>query len=393
MSIIKTLGDTDLYKLTMGHVVAQHFPETAVTYALKVRSDVDWAPSDLSNIRREITALGEISFSQNELTYLETHCKYLPKPYLTFLKGIELNPNHVDIWLDNKTGQLQTTAKGLWFEEIYWETMILPIISECYFENRVQLTNLQMEEVYEKAKKKGKEFARLKCYFIDMGTRRRRSYAVHDAVIRGLIDGAGEFFLGTSNIHFAEKYNLVCFGTMAHEMFSAVAAMYGVENANNIVLGKWADTYHGDLGIALPDTFTTNFFLRTFNPFYAKLFDGLRHDSGAPLEWAAKVINHYKSIGIDPKSKKAIFSDGINSFDTIANILDFTNGQMISTFGIGTWLTNDFDDMKALNIVMKLIKAQKNQFEPCRNAVKLSDVFGKHMGDEQTIKDYYKRVA
>ena len=394
MSIIKTLGDTDLYKLTMGNVVAQHFPESTVTYALKVRSNVEWAASDVSNIKREISELGNKSFSKEELTYLEERCKYLPKPYLTLLKGIGLDPSHVDIWIDDETKQLQATAKGLWFEEIYWETMILPIISECYFENRAQLTNVQLEEVYEKAKKKGQKFAELNCSFIDMGTRRRRSFDTHDAVIQGLIDGAGEFFLGTSNIHFAGKYGKTCFGTMAHEMFSVVAAMYGVENANNIVLGKWADTYHGNLGIALPDTFTTDFFLKTFNPFYAKLFDGLRHDSGDPIEWAAKVINHYKSIGIDPSTKKAVFSDGICSFAYIENLLNFTKGQLYSAIpGIGTWLTNDFDDMQALNIVMKVIEAQKNPFEPSRHAVKISDVPGKYMGDEQTIQDYLNRIA
>ena len=112
---------------------------------------------------------------------------------------------------------------------------------------------------------------------------------------------------------------------MAHEMFSAVAAMYGVENANNIVLGKWVDTYHGLLGTALPDTFTTEFFLKTFDPFYAKLFDGIRHDSGDPKIWLNKFINHYEKLGIDIKTKRVVFSDGIDSFDRVENILKEVN--------------------------------------------------------------------
>jgi len=390
MERIRTLGDTDLYKMTMGHVVNQHFSDANVTYALKVRTKVEWTEKDVESIRNEIATMGDVTFSTEELAYMEKRCKYLPKHYLTFLKGLRLEPSHVKVWLED--GELHLTATGLWGEEIYWETLLMPIISECYFENRAPLNVFQLEEAYQKAKSKAQKFAELKAYFIDMGTRRRRSYAVHDAVIRGLRDGGGEYFLGTSNVHFAAKYNLTPHGTMAHEMFSATAAMYGVENANNIVLGKWVDTYHGLLGIALPDTFTTDFFLRTFNPFYAKLFDGLRHDSGDPVVWVNKVIDHYTSLGIGSKSKKAVFSDGINSIERMEEIIAAVDGRMLVSFGIGTWLTNDFEDLKPLNMVIKVVEAQKNAYEPRRYAVKLSDVPNKHNGDEATVKDYLTRI-
>jgi len=388
--IIKTLADTDLYKMTMGNAVNQHFPEANVTYELKVRSKVTWHQNDVDNIINQINGMSNVTFQEEELAFMQTRCKYLPWNYLTFLRGLRLDPSHVKVWLENDV--LKLTINGLWGQEIYWETLLMPIISECYFETRAILSPYDLDQAYENARRKAKKLRDLGAYFIDMGTRRRRSYSAHNAVIRGLIDGGNDHFLGTSNVHFATKYNITPHGTMAHELFSAVAAMYGVENANNIVLGKWVDTYHGLLGIALPDTFTTDFFLKTFNPFYAKLFDGVRHDSGNPIEWVDTVINHYESLGINPKSKKAVFSDGLDSFDRVKEIIKHVNGQMMVTFGIGTWFTNDFPDFKALNMVIKLTEAQKNPFEPRRHAVKLSDAPSKHNGDKKTVQEYLERI-
>jgi nicotinate phosphoribosyltransferase len=271
----------------------------------------------------------------------------------------------------------------------------MQIIAECYAEDRAPQNDLLLEQAYENAKSKARKFREMGASVIEMGSRRRRTYKIQDATMKGLIDGynGSELFRGTSNIHFAAKYGLTANGTMAHEIFSAGAAMYGVENVNNLILGKWADTYHGLLGIALPDTFTTDFFLRTFGPFYAKLFDGIRHDSGDFKEFFQKILAHYNGLKINPKSKVIVPSNGINSFDEIQYILDTVDNQMLISFGIGTWLTNDFDDLKALNMVIKLIKARKNQYEPWRHAVKLSDDAGKHNGDPDTIKDYFKRIA
>jgi len=160
-----------------------------------------------------------------------------------------------------------------------------------------------------------------------------------------------------------------------------------------LYFGKWVDTYQGLLGTALPDTFTTDFFLRTFSPFYAKLFDGIRHDSGDPKIWLEKVIGHFEKLGIDTKPKRVVFSDGINSLDKVKTIIKDVDGRMMASFGIGTWLTNDFEDIEPLNMVIKLVSAKKNAYEPQRFAIKLSDVIGKHNGDEATIQDYLKRIS
>jgi nicotinate phosphoribosyltransferase len=183
---------------------------------------------------------------------------------------------------------------------------------------------------------------------------------------------------------------------MAHEIFSAVAAMAGVENANNVVLGKWANTYHGLLGVALPDTFTTEFFLRTYNPFYANLYYGLRHDSHQePNVWTDMVLNHLQKLGVDTRAKRLVYSDGIDSFDRVDAILNHRQDECMKSFGIGTWLTNDLQHIngaEALNVVMKLIAAQKNAYEPMYHACKLSDVDGKETGDLVTIKEYKRKI-
>jgi nicotinate phosphoribosyltransferase len=274
----------------------------------------------------------------------------------------------------------------------------LAVTSEVYFANHfAPLTYEQKQRIYEDARAKGEGFAKRQCYFIEMGTRRRYSLEVQRIVMQGLKDGAGQYLLGTSNVMLAAEFELMPQGTMAHEIFSAVAAMVGVENANNVVLGKWADVYHGNLGVALPDTFTTEFFLRTYNPFYAKLHDGLRHDSHPDVrKWTDMVLEHLTGLGIDTHTKRLIFSDGINSFDRVDEILGYRPGECLKSFGIGTWLTNDlmrFNGAKALNIVMKLVAAQKNAFEPWRPAVKLSDVEGKEIGDPKTIAEYKRKVA
>ena len=172
MAIIKTLADTDLYKKTMGHVVNQHFGDAEVTYALKVRSKVDWSESDVNNIRNEIAKLVDITYDEAEMHHLEKACKYLPKHYRTFLKGFRLNTENIKVTIEN--GELQVTTRGLWSEEIYLETILMAIISECYFENRSPLSGSQIEETYEKAKNKGKKLRELRSIFYRHGYKKKK---------------------------------------------------------------------------------------------------------------------------------------------------------------------------------------------------------------------------
>jgi len=393
LPIVKNLDDTDLYKLTMGHFIDTKFGDADVTYHLHMRSDIDFEPEEVAWIEASLKAMDSVGFSEAGLAHLRTRAgHYLPAHYLEYLSGLRLDPKQIKVWAENK--KLKCEARGPWSQTVYWEIPVMETVSEALFESRAPLTEERLQAVYRKAYRKGEALRELGASFIDMGSRRRRSRAVQDAVVRGLRDGGQAYFLGTSNVYFAAKYNLTPHGTMAHELFSAVAAMYGVESANEIVLEKWAETYRGNLGIALPDTFTTDFFLRTFDPYFAKLFDGLRHDSGDPLAWIGKILAHYKRFGISPAGKRLVFSDGISSLETVEKIVRRCEGVIPVTFGIGTWFTNDFEDMPALNMVFKLVEAQKNLFglEPRRHAVKLSDADGKHNGDLDMVEDYKKRI-
>jgi nicotinate phosphoribosyltransferase len=390
--IINTLADTDLYKLTMLKFVFQHYPEARVRYELKVRKEVEFTAEDEAEIKDQILRMMSVRFDSKSLLWLEAKSPFLGPDFLTYLKGVYLSPSDVHIWRDEQN-RLCGIVEGQWAHTILWEIVCLAVISEVYFKNHFPaLTEEQKKQIYEAAKAKGQGFSDRQCYFIEMGTRRRYSREVQRLVMRGLKEGAGKYLLGTSNVAFAAEFELMPQGTMAHEIFSAVAAMAGVENANNVVLGKWSDIYHGSLGVGLTDTFTTDFFLRTFGPFYAKLYDGLRHDSDPnPNAWTDRVLEHYAWLGIDARSKRLVYSNAINSFDRVDQILQHRRGECLKSFGIGTWFTNDLgaiNGAEPLDIVMKLTAAQKNPYEPMRPACKLSDAPGKEMGPPNVVAEY-----
>ena len=221
-------------------------------------------------------------------------------------------------------------------------------------------------------------------HYADFGTRRRFSYDVHDEVVRHMKGGIGnDNFVGTSNVHLAHKYNITPIGTHAHEWFMFHAAKYGYKMANHLSMENWTDVFRGDLGMALSDTFTTEVFFKSFDKKFAKLYDGVRQDSGDAIEFADKMLEHYKSLGIDPKSKAIVFSDGLNP-ETAIKIKDHCRGKIKCSFGIGTNFSNDVG-AKPLNMVIKIIEA-KPEGEEWHNCIKLSDSKGKYTGDKKEIE-------
>jgi nicotinate phosphoribosyltransferase len=189
-------------------------------------------------------------------------------------------------------------------------------------------------------------------------------------------------FIGTSNVYLAYKYNLVPIGTHAHEWFMFHAAKYGFKMSNKLALENWVKVFRGDLGIALSDTFTSDAFFIAFDTKLAKLFDGVRQDSGDPIEFGYKIIDHYKKLNIDPKSKTIIFSDSLNP-EKVREISKEFRGKIKVSFGIGTNLTNDVG-AEPLNIVIKMTEAlpEGRHWIP---TVKLSDSFGKYTGEREMI--------
>jgi len=233
---------------------------------------------------------------------------------------------------------------------------------------------------------KADQFKKMGVKFADFGTRRRFSADHHAKIVKALVEGGGDSFVGTSNVELAAENGLRAIGTLAHEWVMFHAAKYGYRYANHMALEKWTEVYQGNLGIALPDTFTTDNFFKAFTMKYAKLFDGVRHDSGGPLLFADKVIQHYRNFKIDPMSKTIVFSDGLNP-ETIKKIHEHCKGKIKYSFGIGTNLSCDIEGVKPMNIVIKMTACSPTgRDDDWTPVVKLSDNLIKHTGDPEEVK-------
>jgi nicotinate phosphoribosyltransferase len=259
---------------------------------------------------------------------------------------------------------------------------VLSLISELYYRLH-RLDRINDEEVSKRTIQKIEQYNKLGVTVAEFGTRRRHSYKVHRLVMRALKNFGGNSFVGTSNVHMAMLNQVKPIGTHAHEWFMFHAAKFGFKMANSMGLENWVDVYRGDLGIALSDTYTSKVFFKQFDKKFAKLFDGIRHDSGDPIIFAAETIKHYEKLGIDPLSKTIIFSDALN-YEKVARIVDFCRGKIGMSFGIGTNLTNDVG-LQAMNIVIKLVSAypEGGEWTP---VVKLSDEKGKYTGEPRVIE-------
>jgi nicotinate phosphoribosyltransferase len=298
--------------------------------------------------------------------------------YLDFLGGYRYDPAEVTI--KQAGDKVDVFIEGYWYRTILWEVPILSLISENFYQLQ-ELKRESDEEVMQKTKTKIEAYGNLGVTIAEFGTRRRHSFEVQNLVVKVLKE-RGKTFVGTSNVHLARVHDTKPIGTHAHEWFMFHAAKYGFKMANTMALEHWIDIYRGDLGIALSDTFTTDEFYEVFDKKFAKLFDGVRHDSGDPILFAEKTIEHYKNLGIDPLTKTIIFSDGLN-YEKVKTITNACRQRVGLSFGIGTNFTNDAGP-KPMNIVIKMTEALP-QSEPWTPVVKLSDEPAKYTGDPETI--------
>jgi len=369
--------DNDLYKVGMQNAVIKLYPEANVRYAFFDRGSTAFPKGFAKRLQREVNRMGTFpSLYEEHKDWLKQKCSFLPLPYIDFLAGYRFNPKEVKV--TQRGGKLSIIIEGPWYRTILWEVPLMALISELYFNMIGKKENNKYQDV---ALKKGEELEKIGAYFADFGTRRRFSYAVHSNVVSEL--SKSKTFIGTSNIKLAMMHDVKPIGTQAHEFIMFHAAKYGFTMANSVALGRWVDVYHGDLGIALTDTFTTNDFFKSFDTMYSKLFDGVRHDSGDAIIFAQKTINHYDSLGIDPLSKTIIFSDGLD-IEEVKRIHDFCAGKIKDGYGIGTHFSNDVG-ATPLKIVIKMIAAQLNRNGQWIDTCKLSDVRGKNMGTKKII--------
>jgi nicotinate phosphoribosyltransferase len=375
--IIRHFTDTDLYKFTTMHAIQKLYPHAKVKYHFFNRAETKFPNGFAEALRKEIDSMANLKLSTEEYNFMKTNCYYFDPVFLDILKGYRFDPKEVTI--ANKNGNLDIEIEGYWYRTVLWEVPLMAIISELYF----KLTNHKPEQIEEKAAFKAQEMAKLEAKFSDFGTRRRFSFEVHDKVVASLKENANGFMTGTSNLYLAMKHNLTPIGTHPHEWFMYHAAHFGYRNANKEALKAWTNVYNGALGIALTDTYTSENFFQNFDLKCAKLFDGLRWDSGDPIEFTQKALNYYKSQKIDTLSKTIVYSDSLN-LEKVKEIRSFVNGKIKDAYGIGTYFTNDVG-AKPLNMVIKIIEAAVNEHTDFYPTVKLSDVQGKNTGIESEI--------
>ncbi len=378
--MIYSILDNDLYKFTMQNAVIKLFPRTQVKYEFINRKQTDFPENFAEELQRHVNNMSNLKLKQEEKKFLDKKCYYLDPTYIDFINGFHFDPGEVNI--TQQQGSLKVSVKGLWYRTILWEVPLLAIISELYFKLKNQKPYSD-EKIAEIARKKGEKFNLMSVKVADFGTRRRFSYHSHDLVVENLKKYGKQGFSGTSNVFFALKHGLTPIGTHAHEWFMVHAAKFGYKMANKLALESWVNVYRGDLGIALSDTYTTNVFFNAFDTKFAKLFDGVRHDSGDPIEFAQKTIEHYKKLRIDPTTKVIVFSDSLNP-EKVEEIADFCRGKIRMSFGIGTNLTNDVG-VTPLDIVIKVLEA-KPEGQEWMPTIKLSDTPGKYTGDKEQIE-------
>ncbi|MCA4777728.1 nicotinate phosphoribosyltransferase [Empedobacter stercoris] len=379
MSIIKSIINNDFYKFTMQFGVTKLYPDVMARYKFINRGEHEFPNGFAEELQNEINAMASLALTKVEKEFFSTNCPYLSPAYLDFLQGYRYDPAEVKI--SQNGSDVEVLVEGYWYRTILWEVPILCLISEIFY----KLTNAQRisnGEITKRTSDKVDLYNRLGVTVAEFGTRRRHSYEVHDIVMKELTNHKGKSFVGTSNVHFAHKYGVKPIGTHAHEWFMFHGARYGFKIANSISLDRWVKVYYGDLGIALTDTYTSDIFFGQFDKKLSKLFDGVRHDSGDPIEFGEKTIAHYEKMGINPLFKTIIFSDGLNS-EKVEVITKAFKDRIGLSFGIGTNLTND-TNLRPMNIVMKLTEISSIDIK-WTGVVKLSDEKNKHTGTPRMI--------
>ena len=383
--LIQSLLDTDLYKFTMMQVVLHHFPGAQVEYQFKCRTPgVDLA-SHIDAIREEVANLCKLRFADEELTYLRGW-RFMKSDFVDFLALFHFNEKYITIE-PTRDNSLDITIRGPWLHTILYEIPVLAIVSEVY--SRRTQPNPALDEGRRRLLHKIDLVRTVESVddlkISDFGTRRRFSLAWQDEIIGTLKREVPQYFAGTSNVLLAMKHGVTPLGTMAHEYMQACQALGPrLRDAQVFAFDKWAQEYRGDLGIALSDTYGMAAFLRDFDMFFCKLFDGARHDSGDPFEWGERLIAHYQKNRVDPRSKTLVFSDQL-TFPLAIEISRRFRGRARISFGIGTNLTNDLGYVP-INIVIKMTECNGQP------VAKVSDAPGKTISKDEGYLAYLRQV-
>ena len=407
--IIKYFTDNDLYTFTCQYYILHTYPRAEVRYSFFDRNHTKYPQGFAELLQEQINGMKDVIITEEEIEFMRRKVYFLPNWYYNFLRGYRFNPSEVHIHQD-QSGYLSIMIEGAWYSTIMWEMPILSTISEL-----MHIINGDIEKVDWKAEWNRAYDKCFKCLengikISDMSTRRRFSFhnqqivldafkqARHDIDLKSISNIRTGEFIGTSNVWFAKEFDLTPIGTMSHQLCSFEECVSGVFECNHQLMKKWADVYNGDLGIYLPDCFGSKVFLSNFSKDMAKMFDGLRIDSGDEKEETEKIIEKYRSLGIDPSTKSIVYSNAL-TIDKAIELHKWLNGRMKDSYGVGTHLgaqvknieTNEFFPYS--NIVIKLIGMRITELREWHDAVKLSNDKGKTLGNQEKCDYLVKQIG
>lgn len=386
--VINSILENDLYKFSMSYYYQVHYPNAWGVFTFHDRNNTEYAEEFVCALKAELAHLATLALQPSEFEWATRSIHYIPQCFWEWLRGFRFEPEKIDVWLDDEH-HLHIEVADAMYKVTFYEIPILAIVSELYhrhigdgYQTRTEIAEAMRPRMEQKVAIASAH----NLYFADFGMRRRFNALAEEVVVEYMKEHC-PIFAGTSTVALAMRYNIRPIGTMAHECFMFQAAVHSPKEANYEVMEQWVDVYDGNLGTVLTDTYTVDTFLRNFSMKLAKLYDGVRHDSGDPKVFGDKIIRKYESYGIDPLSKTIVFSDGLD-FATAADIKEYFAGRIKVTFGIGTNLTCDLPGVRPMNIVMKLKECRINARQPIYGCVKLSDVPGKAIGTPADIANY-----
>jgi nicotinate phosphoribosyltransferase len=387
--VVTSLLDNDLYKFTMWQAMLHRHPQATAEYAFSCRNTPRFPLADLvDEVDEQLDHLCTLRFREDELDYL-CRLRFIKPDFVDFLRLFQFQRRFIRAWADGE--HLRIVAAGPQVHVMDFEIHVLATVNELYFrrfdaEQAHKVGRRRLKAKIDRMHEGVRTIRRATPFEVfDFGVRRRFSGAWQREVVTTLRDQAPQVFKGTSNVLLARDLGLVPIGTMAHEYLQTFQALgVRLRDFQRAALEEWVQEYRGDLGIALTDVIGMDAFLADFDLYFAKLFDCLRQDSGDPIAWGEKAIAHYRTLRIDPRGKRLVFSDSLDvprALEIYAALAD----RAQTGFGIGTNFTNDVG-CEPLNIVMKLVAANGQP------VAKISDSPGKTMVKDETFLAYLRQV-